>query len=217
MKIRVVILSMIMLTAAAMIAYASRPEIIPIRRPLDGLPMNIAGFEGRRSPDMNQRSLDVLGVDDYISRVYYGEGSLPISLYIGYHESQRSGDSIHSPMNCMPGSGWIPIRNERISIPVDGGEVIEVNRVTIQKGAVSQVVLYWYQSQGRVIASEYMGKIHLVLGAMRNNRTDAALVRIISQMRTDAPSQSEAEAEAEKAVVEFTQALFPLLSDFLPD
>ena len=217
MKIRVVVLSLIMLISAAVIAYASRPEIIPIRQSLQGLPMRLAGWEGRRLADMDQKKLDILGVDDYISRAYYNNNSLPVSLYIGYHESQRSGDAIHSPMNCMPGSGWNPVKTERISIPVNDEKIIEVNRITIQKGAVSQVVLYWYQSHGRVIASEYMGKIYTVLDAMKTNRTDAALVRIISAVPENATLSATTEEAAEKAAVEFTQALFPLLSDYLPD
>jgi EpsI family protein len=217
MKIRIVILSLIMIVAAAAISYASRPKIMPIRQSLEGLPMWLADWEGRRSPEMDQKKLDVLGVDDYISRVYYRSNSIPVSLYIGYYESQRSGDAIHSPMNCMPGSGWDPVRNERISIPVNDGKTIEVNRITIRKGTVSQVVLYWYQSHGRVVASEYMGKIYTVLDAMRTNRTDAALVRIISQVSENAQLKATAEEAAEKEVIEFTQTLFPLLADFLPE
>ena len=217
MKIRIVILSLFMLVSAAVIAYASRPETIPLRQSLEGLPMQLADWQGQRLKDMDQKVLDVLGVDDYISRAYYRSDSTTVSLYIGYYESQRSGDTIHSPMNCLPGSGWNPVRNEIISIPVDGGEVIEVNRVIIQKGGMSQVVLYWYHSHGRVIASEYMGKIYTVLDALRTNRTDAALVRVISTVQPNATSITEAEAAAEKTAVEFTQALFPLLSDYLPD
>ena len=56
---------------------------------------------------------------------------------------------------------------------------IEVNRVVIEKGLDRQVVLYWYQSHGRVVASEYWGKIYTVVDAIRLNRTDAALVRVI--------------------------------------
>ena len=218
MKVRIIILCLVMLFTAATISYASRPEIIPNRDLLESLPMWISGWEGRRSPDITQKILDELGVDDYINRVYYRSDSIaPVSLYIGYYQSQRAGDTIHSPMNCMPGSGWNPVRTERISIPVDGGETIEVNRITISKGEVSQVVLYWYQSQGRVIASEYMGKIYTVLGALQNNRTDAALVRIISQVAPNAPLRAVAEAAAEEAVVEFTKNLFPLLPQYLPD
>jgi EpsI family protein len=217
MKIRIVVLSLIMLAAAGVISYASRPEIIPLRQSLEGLPMQFAGWEGRRSADMSQKEQDILGVDDYIKRVYYRDDSVPVNLYIGYYESQRTGETIHSPMNCMPGSGWNPVRNERISIPVNGGDIIEINRITIQKGGASQVVLYWYQSHGRVIASEYIGKIYTVLDALRTSRTDAALVRIISPISDNAQSKAEAEALAEKSAIEFTQALFPLLVDHLPD
>ena len=217
MKIRIIILCLFMLSMAAAISYASRPENIPIRQELGGLPMRFAGWEGRRLPDSSQKVLAILGVDDYINRNYSRPNSPSVSLYIGYFQSQRTGKSIHSPLNCLPGSGWIPVRNERISIPVGNDEVIQVNRITIQKGAASQVVLYWYQSQGRVIASEYSGKIYAVLDAIRTNRTDAALVRIISSITANAPSKSEAEEASEKAAIEFTQDLFPLLANYLPE
>ena len=220
MKIRIIILCLVMLSAAATISYASRPETVPVRRSLEGFPMQFAGWEGRRLPDSSQKVLDILGVDDYINRNYFRKNSPSVSLYIGYFESQRTGKSIHSPLNCLPGSGWIPVRNERISIPVNTANndmAIQVNRITIQKGTVSQVVLYWYQSQGRVIAGEYMGKIYTVLGAMRTNRTDAALVRIISPIQDNTPLKAQAEEASEKSAVDFAQALFPLLADYLPD
>ena len=218
MKIRIAVLSLVMLAAAAGISYASRPEIIPIRQPLAGLPLQLDGWEGRRLPDSSEKIVEKLSVDDHINMYYSRKNPPPVSLYIGYYQSQRAGGSIHSPLNCLPGAGWTPVKNERISIPVNnGGRIIEVNLITIQKGAVSQVVIYWYHSQGRVIASEYMGKIYTVLGAMRAHRTDAALVRIISRITADSSSKAEAGEAAEKAVVEFTQALFPVLADFLPD
>jgi len=217
MKIRVAILSLVMLVTAATIAYASRPEIIPLRQALNGLPLQIADWEGMRMPDSSQKVVDLLGVSDHINRRYSRTNLPPVSLYIGYFESQKTGKSIHSPKNCLPGAGWLPVRNDRISIPVTGGDIIDVNRITIRKGTAGQVVLYWYQSQGRVIASEYMGKVHMVLGAMRTNRTDAALVRVISSIPANVLSEAEAEEAAERAVVEFTQALFPLLSGYIPD
>ena len=217
MKIRIVVLSLFMLAAAAVISYASRPEIIPLRHSLDGLPMHIADWNGQRTPDMDQKTLNVLGVDDYIKRVYYRGDSIPVSLYIGYYESQKTGATIHSPMNCMPGSGWLPVKNEHMPISLSGGDIIEVNRITIEKSGASQVVLYWYQSQGRVVASEYMGKIYTVIDALRNHRTDAALVRIVVPVADSARLQTDAEATAEKAAIEFTQDLFPLLADYLPD
>ena len=213
MKSRIAILSLFLIAAMVAISYASRPEIIPIKQSLEGLPMQFASWEGQRSPDMDQKTLDILGVDDYIDRIYYRD-QIPVGLYVGYYQSQRAGDTIHSPQNCLPGAGWNPVRNEYISVPVNDDQVIEINRLTIMKGVTSQVVLYWYQSHGRVIASEYKGKIYTVLDALRTNRTDAALVRIICPVRGSTPAAEDA---AEKTAIEFTQTLFPMLDQYLPE
>ena len=213
MKIRIAILSLFLITAMVAISYASRPEIIPIRQSLEGLPMQFASWEGQRSPDMDQKTLDVLGVDDYIDRIYYRD-QIPVGLYIGYYQSQRAGDTIHSPQNCLPGAGWNPVRNEYISVPVNGDQTIKINRLTIMKGITSQIVLYWYQSHGRVIASEYKGKIYTVLDALRTNRTDAALVRVICPVQGSTPAAEDA---AERTAIEFTQTLFPMLDQYLPE
>jgi EpsI family protein len=214
MKTRIIILSLILLAAAAAISFASRPEIVPIRQSLSALPMQIENWEGRQSPDMDAKVMAVLGVDDYIDRVYYNRDLFPASLYIGYYQSQRSGDTMHSPLNCLPGAGWNPVKRDHISIPVDGRASIEINKIVIQKGIEKQVVLYWYQSHGRVIASEYWGKIYTVIDALRTNRTDAALVRVISPV---SDTSAEAEATAEKSAIAFTTTLFPFLNQFLPD
>jgi EpsI family protein len=120
---------------------------------------------------------------------------------------------MHSPLNCLPGAGWNAIKRGHITIPLDNKSTIEVNRIVILKGLDKQVVLYWYQSHGRVIASEYWGKIYTVLDAVRKNRTDAALVRIICPV---AGTDAESEAVAELHAVEFAKAVFPLLERFLP-
>ncbi len=214
MKTRILVLCITLLAASAFIARASRPEIVPVREQLSGIPMRIGDWRGQQAPDMDSRVLAVLGVDDYVNRIYYSQDLFPASLYVGYYQSQREGDTIHSPLNCLPGAGWNPVKNSHIKIPVNGNSPIEINRIMIMKGMDAQVVLYWYQSHGRVVASEYWGKIYTVLDALRTNRTDAALVRVICPVPgTDA----DAEAAAEERAVDFTKALFPLLGRFLPE
>ena len=213
MKTRILILCLTLLAAAAVISYASRPEIIPIRQSLSGLPMQIGNWEGRQDSDLDSQVLDVLGVDDYINRVYYNRKHFPASLYIGYYQSQREGDTMHSPLNCLPGAGWNPVKKDYVRVPVDGNSAIEINRIVIQKGVEKQVVLYWYQSHGRVIASEYWGKIYTVIDALRTNRTDAALVRVVCPV---SGSSANAETTAENHAAEFTASLFPLLNNYLP-
>ena len=216
---------MILLLGSFILARASRTEPVPVRESLSGLPMKIGPWQGDDLPAMDQRVLKVLGVDDYLDRVYARPGGPPVALYVGYYRSQRQGDTIHSPLNCMPGAGWNPVRRGFIEIPASArtqaapdateGRIlsIEVNRIVIQKAIDKQVVLYWYQSHGRVVASEYWGKIYTVLDALRTNRTDAALVRTVSPVRGLDPAS---EQNSERESIEFVQALFPLLSTYLP-
>jgi EpsI family protein len=203
---------------------ASGAEPTPTREPLAGCPMTISDWSGVQAADLDDRTLGVLGVDEYVNRVYREAGSQrPVVLYVGYYASQREGDTMHSPLNCLPGAGWSPVNFRRLAIdvspkpalesgrPVEASAVqsITVNRYVIEKGLDRQLVLYWYQGHGRVVASEYWGKIYMVLDAIRTNRTDGALVRIVAPI-------GASEAEAEQRAVAFAQQLYPLLGRYLP-
>ena len=160
----------------------------------------------------------MLGVDDYVNRGYSTSGAT-VGLYLGFYQTQRQGSTIHSPMNCLPGAGWSILgrSNHSISVapqPSAPDRTININRVVIQKGTERQVAMYWYQAHGRVVASEYWGKIYTVVDAMRMNRTDGALVRIITPIADSGP---EAEQAAEKVATDFARQIFPLLSTYLPD
>ena len=143
----------------------------------------------------------VLGVDDYVSRTYLNASGDPANLYVGYYASQRQGDTIHSPQNCLPGAGWQPVESARTSLAV-GGATLPVNRYVIEKGTERQVVLYWYQGRGRVVANEYANKLWLMVDAARLRRTNGSLVRIIAPRERDA--------------VEFARVVFPRLTGYLP-
>jgi len=210
---RIIVICVMLLAASAFIAHASKPEIPPARESLSGVPMRIGSWRGVDADAMDQRVMDVLGVDDHINRIYHNPDRYAAGLYIGYYQSQRTGDTIHSPLNCLPGAGWNPVKQERILVPVGEDLSIKINKIVILKSVEKQVVLYWYQSHGRVIASEYWGKIYTVLDALRTNRTDAALVRVICPANG---LDEKAETVAEKHAVDFVKALFPLLERYLP-
>ena len=210
---RLGVLSLLMLVTAGFLAATSRAEPVAIREPLTTCPLELSDWKGERAPDFDEGTLAVLGVDEYINRVYLDSRRRPIGLYVGYYGSQRAGDTMHSPLNCMPGAGWSPISFSRRPISVEGGPAapreITVNRYVIEKGLDRQLVLYWYQSHGRVVASEYWGKFYMVVDAIRTNRTDGAMVRIIAPIVTT-------ESDAERQAVGFAQVLYPLLGRFLP-
>lgn len=209
---RILVLTLCLAMGATVVAWRSVTESVPIRRSFEAFPMTVGTWTGRTAPDFDDRVLSVLGVDDYVNRVYQDAARYPLGLYIGYYESQRQGDTIHSPLNCLPGAGWQPLAQGRMQLTVrdaNAPRIIEVNRVVIQKGLDRQLVLYWYQSHGRIIASEYWGKIYLVLDAIRMNRSDGAMVRVVAPI-------GSSEVDAEKRAVQFVESMFPLLGSFLP-
>jgi EpsI family protein len=131
-------------------------------------------------------------------------------LYVGYYQSQRTGETIHSPKNCLPGSGWEPVRAGHLTIAMAAAPAIVVNEYLVEKGPAQYLVLYWYQAHGRVIASEYSGKVWLVFDGITRNRTDAALIRVLTPTR-------DGEDQARTRAVQFVQALYPRLNTFIPD
>lgn len=219
MSARFVVLAVTFLLSTTLIARATRSEPVAIRQSFATFPTAIAGWDGRAGEPFDAKVLAVLGVDEYVNLIFGKPAQLPIGLYIGYYRSQREGDTMHSPMNCLPGAGWQPESSGRLTIPVGVGpqagaaqQLITVNRYVIRKGIDRQLVVYWYQSHGRVVASEYTSKVYMVLDAVRTNRTDAALVRVI----TPIPDDPQGETAAETRAVEFIKGMAPILHDYLP-
>jgi len=212
---RILILTACLLAGGAYTTRASKTEQVPPRTSLAQFPYQVGAWQGQRAEDFPTEILDVLGVDEYLNRVYTS-GRSYAGLYIGYYDSQRQGDTIHSPLNCLPGSGWAPVSKSYLTIPVRTGgatQSITVNRYVVQKGLDQHVVLYWYQSHGRVVANEYKSKVLMVYDAVRLNRTDAAMIRIISPRLGTSP---EAEENANAAAIGFAQDIFPLLDQYIP-
>lgn len=206
---RALVTAGVLIGSIVLLQTAGRGERVSPRRPLRDLPAALGAWQGTDQP-LEQRVVDAAGVDEYINRVYRDGNGNRVALYIGYYASQRTGDTIHSPKNCIPGSGWEPVRADWLAIAIPGAEPTVVNDYLIQKGRERELVLYWYQARGRVVASEYWAKFWMVHDAITRNRTDGALVRVV----TGTPG---GEAEARARAVEFVQALYPRLKDFVPN
>jgi EpsI family protein len=213
MLTRAVVLCVMLAAASVFLANARSAETPVTRTLFDAFPMTLQSWQATVDPPLSDDILKVLGVDDYLSRIYYRPDGAAVGLYLGYYGSQRQGDTIHSPLNCLPGAGWEPVREGRLQIAnADGaGRDILVNRYVVQKGLDRQLVLYWYQSHGRVTASEYWSKLYLIRDAIAINRTDGSLVRVI------APIRDHDDAAAEKLAESFVRALFPALPTYLPN
>ena len=192
---------------AAVERTVSGAEATVVRSPLETVPLTLDGWQGRPAAPLAKDVVALLGVDDHVYRTYVRDG-VPVNLYAGYYNSQRRGDAIHSPQNCLPGAGWQPVESGLVDV-TSGSGTVRVNRYVIQKGLQKQVVLYWYQGRGRVIANEYANKTLLMWDAATQRRTSGGLVRIIT------PVTSTTEA-ASRHAAGFAAALLPQMQKVMP-
>jgi EpsI family protein len=200
----------VILGALLVLQLRSTGEAVAIRRPLDSLPARLGEWQERRGTIVGADILDKLNLTDYVIRDYVDGGGHEVNLYIGYWDSQRKGAAIHSPKNCLPGAGWEPVEASIVTIPLGASTPVRVNRYLVQKDRESQVVLYWYQSQGQAIAGEVPARFALVKSAVLRGRTDGALVRVMSPVDGSV-------REASARLVAYVQSLYPMLGDYLPD
>jgi EpsI family protein len=208
MLARALILAVMIGTVGLYANRSSGSETPVSRRPLEALPFELEGWRGADAAPFPDDVVAQLGVDDYVHRIYLDASGAPVAMYVGYYHSQRQGDAIHSPQNCLPGAGWRPIESGTQSIAA-GGAAVTVNRYVIAKGLDQQVVLYWYQGRGRIVAGEYTNKVLLMLDAARLGRTNGGLVRLIAPVTTTTTAAST-------RLTSLAVALLPSLSDYLP-
>ena len=186
-------------------------EIIPARPALDSFPRELNGWISRDIP-IDQESRDVLGPGDFLLRSYLNTRTRKsVDLYIAYFPSQRAGDTIHSPKNCLPGSGWLPVQSDRITLNLPGHPAFPANRYVIAKGPERELVLYWYWAHNRGVASEYAAKVYLVTDSIRMHRTDGSLFRITMPL---APNQDM--TSGQQVLLEFANNIAPLIDTYVP-
>jgi EpsI family protein len=165
-----------------------------LARTLTNIPTELAGWTTVRDEQLATGVLAVLKPTSYLSRIYEKHGS-QLTLFVAYYAEQRAGESMHSPKNCLPGGGWEIWRFDSALIPV-GQSVAKVNEYSIQNGGARNLVFYWYQSNNRVIASEYLGKIMLVRDALFDGITAGSIVRIVLPDLPEARDEGRAFAAA---------------------
>ncbi|ACN15076.1 hypothetical protein HRM2_19750 [Desulforapulum autotrophicum HRM2] len=173
--------------------------------------MTIGPWTGTTST-FDQKVYDILGVEDSILASYETPDGRDVQLYVGFYQSQKEGDLIHSPKNCMPGSGWNILRSSIEPVDVgqnNNGKNINVIKLILVKDSQKQVVLYWFQSRGRIISSEYMQKIWLVIDSITKHRTDGSFVRLISPV-------VENEDKTLEILKDFTKQIYPYLNEYIP-
>lgn len=208
--IRVCVSLAIILGTQSMLQLRSSGQAVAIRKPLDALPSTVGEWRELRGTILGADILDKLSLTDYVMRDYADASGREVNLYIGYWDEQDRSTSVHSPKNCLPGTGWEPVDASVATIALpEPHSPINVNRYLVQKDREQQVVLYWYQLQGRAIAGEVAARMALVKGAILRGQTNEALVRVMSPVHGSVRETSD-------RLAAYVGALYPVLADHLP-
>jgi EpsI family protein len=222
------VLSLILAAQAVLFYTVSHGDSRPLRQPLKAFPETLPGWQAVLDGVVDNDTRTVLRADDVLSRFYVRTpapdfalmtpldktafiNSQSSELFVAYFSTQQQGQSPHSPKNCLPGAGWQPSVTGDLTLDIPGAAPITINQYVISRGEAVSVVLYWYQSHGRVVAHEFAAKFFLVADSMRYHRSDTALVRIVHPViggNVDA---------ALKNATDLAKAAYPTILNYLPN
>lgn len=205
-----VLLVLILLVGVLVNTWSYLGEARVERKDLSDFPQALGGWQ-KTGVDkiLDDETMKVLRASDYLLREFRKPDGPVANLYVGYYESQRTGASYHSPLNCLPGSGWMLSEPGKATIALPDGTSFVANKYVIQSGEFKNMMIYWYQGRGRNVASEYWGKVYTVLDSVRIRRSDGAMVRITVPI-------TDSEAAAEQSAIEFASAASAVLPQFVP-
>ena len=171
---------------------------------LETLPYEMGAWNGDEAAALDAETVQAVGADQHVNRSYTDGATTPVGLYVAYYAQPRPGVSLHSPLNCLPGTGWEAL--DVATLDLGAGEA---RRLIVRKNRDRAVVLYWYSIHGRTLASEAKSKAWLLHDSVWRQRSDAALVRIVVPIAGRDGSVQAAEARA----LAFARDLLPHLSD----
>ena len=206
-------LAFLLLLVASIIipVVGARDEIRPERLPLVMFPTQLGLWQQGQEKSLDSNVERGLGLDDYLLRDYVNPDRRWVNFYVAYYASQRKGVSPHSPEVCIPGGGWLITSLGRMPTKLDDGTSFEVVRVVIDRGQQRQLVYYWFEQRGHRIANEYLMKWHLLLDSLFRNRSDGALMRLVTSVGVD-----ESPAQADERLTEMVRLVAPRLEKFAP-
>lgn len=210
-SVRFAVLLVLILVAGVLVnAWSYLGEAHVERKELKDFPQSIGAWQKTGTDQiLDDETLKVLRASDYLLRDFRKSDGQTANLYVGYYATQRTGATYHSPLNCLPGSGWTLSEPGKATIALPDGSSFVANKYVIQNGDYKSLMVYWYQGRGRNVASEYWGKVYTVLDSVRLRRSNGAMVRVTVPIR-------DSEAAAEQTAIEFASTASKVLPDFVP-
>ena len=205
-----VLLVLILLIGVLVNTWSYLGEAHVERKELKDFPQSVGAWQKTGADEiLDDATLEVLRASDYLLRDFRKPEGQVANLYVGYYATQRTGATYHSPLNCLPGSGWILSEPGKATISLPDGSSFVANKYVIQNGEYRSLMIYWYQGRGRNVASEYWGKVYTVVDSVRLRRSNGALVRVTVPIKNS-------EADAERVAIDFATTASTILPEFVP-
>jgi exosortase D (VPLPA-CTERM-specific) len=184
----------------------AEPPRIPLLQSLDHFPLQLGSWQGRRTyidPEIFQKT----EADSYVDADFSSPGQEPVSLYLAHYEIQGGAGGLgHNPGACMTGTGWTTLDSGSTEIAPG----YPVNYLLLERSNQRLLVYYWniHQGQWLALSSDRRYKLYSLYNALRNHRTDWALVRLITPVNQDL-------AAARERLTAFAQLVTPVLPQFI--
>ena len=201
----------LLLTGVLVNSWAYLGEANVNRKPLKDFPDQLGEWR-KSNPDqtIDESTMKVLRASDYLLRDYRRADGQVANFYVGYYATQRNGASYHSPLNCLPGSGWTLSNPDTVTISLADGTSFVANKYVIENGGYKNLMIYWYQGRGRAVASEYWGKVYTIMDSVLRRRSDGALVRVTVPLR-------DSEAAALQSAQDISAKAAGAIREFVPN
>ncbi len=175
------------------------------------IPYEENGYRGEEYR-FSEYSYEILQADTTTLRLYQGPDQEPYWLFIAYFESQKYGSQIHSPKHCLPGGGWQILHHDPYALLLPDGSRKEINRLVIADRGRRQLMLYWFETRGGAIRSEFGLKWDLVMNSLFFRPTDAAIVRLTMPIDEEGGGLNGALSRAES----YFRVFYPAIERALP-
>jgi len=174
----------IALLAAVVVTHSATSVAASAAPRLTDIPIALDGWVGSPAPPLDPEVARVLAADDYLHRYYRSDSGI-IEMDVAYYSQPRVGANMHSPLNCLPGNGW-QIDNVRNVQVMTAAGAWPVRDTIVSRRGVHYALTYWFQSRERILGDELATRFYLLTDALRRKPTDAGLVRLMTQVGTDA-------------------------------
>lgn len=206
------------LVALVLITAGGLGLLVPIRvedvapgAPLDLVPTALHGWTASNHVPQEILPADTRAPHPLVRT--YRNGADTVWVAVGYYPSQTEARRPAARDLLFPAHGWAQLSEQAVAVPLDerGGRSLRANLVIMETRGQRVGILYWYEIQGRSIASDHWSRAALIYSRLVHRRTDGALVRVAVPAPPGAPLETILALEAR-----FLRVFYPELVRALP-